>query len=444
MSRDISCTMLLGSVCIRAVVAGEWRKRQEVEGRRRRRQPRHHDHIRLHSNSSTTRVETRRTSSTQTPFTTNTFSANARINRGNMRPFCIQPDLLHRGRSIYRDLADNLNSVMLRHNVVRPSLCARRQSPERKSALQAQLGPVTTFYGPNNRSFAVYEDRVYVGTLDAKIVALDAITALSFWEEQVAILKKGYSGSNPDDRGRWQESDRHQRRRVRHPRLRQGLRRRGKLIWSFDTIPELRRRFGDDDATGRDERRDMAAEKSRASRRMATLRNAGGGVWQNRSRSTSRRSRSLRRRAIRRRVDGSVRPATTSIPTRWSRSIDTGDCVSRFQYIPHDVSRYPTPSARPSWSTRRTVLQEARSSRFCTPARPLHLRARRLAAASCGTRLRSWMQKGRWRCQRQPDLLPTPDYSENTRGGVAASRWSPFPTTSGPPTWPIRINLRRR
>ena len=39
------------------------------------------------------------------------------------------------------------------------------------------LGPITTYCcGPNNRGVAVYEDKVYLATLDAKLVALDAKT----------------------------------------------------------------------------------------------------------------------------------------------------------------------------------------------------------------------------------------------------------------------------
>ena len=39
------------------------------------------------------------------------------------------------------------------------------------------MGPITTYCcGPNNRGVAVYGDRVYLATLDAKLVALDAKT----------------------------------------------------------------------------------------------------------------------------------------------------------------------------------------------------------------------------------------------------------------------------
>src|SRR5882762_11301583 len=45
------------------------------------------------------------------------------------------------------------------------------------------LGPITTYCcGPNNRGVAVYEDKVYLATLDAKLVALDAKTGNKVWQ----------------------------------------------------------------------------------------------------------------------------------------------------------------------------------------------------------------------------------------------------------------------
>ena len=54
-----------------------------------------------------------------------------------------------------------------------------------------KLGPVTTFCcGPNNRGVAVYDDKVYVGTLDAKLVALDAKTGAVVWSQESAIPRR--------------------------------------------------------------------------------------------------------------------------------------------------------------------------------------------------------------------------------------------------------------
>src|SRR5262245_3534118 len=56
------------------------------------------------------------------------------------------------------------------------------------------MGPITTYRcGPNNRGVAVGGDRVFLGTLDAKLVALDAKTGKKLWETQLADPELGYS-----------------------------------------------------------------------------------------------------------------------------------------------------------------------------------------------------------------------------------------------------------
>src|SRR5260221_9763035 len=57
-----------------------------------------------------------------------------------------------------------------------------------------KMGPITTFCcGPNNRGVAAYEGMLYMGTLDAKLVALDAKTGKVAWEVLIADPEKGYS-----------------------------------------------------------------------------------------------------------------------------------------------------------------------------------------------------------------------------------------------------------
>jgi len=52
-------------------------------------------------------------------------------------------------------------------------------------------GPVTTYCcGPNNRGVAIMNDRVYMGTLDAKLLALDAKTGKVLWSTQIADPKR--------------------------------------------------------------------------------------------------------------------------------------------------------------------------------------------------------------------------------------------------------------
>src|SRR6202050_4617746 len=56
------------------------------------------------------------------------------------------------------------------------------------------MAPITTYCcGPNNRGVAVYQDKVYVATLDAMLVALDAKSGNLVWKQQIADPTLGYS-----------------------------------------------------------------------------------------------------------------------------------------------------------------------------------------------------------------------------------------------------------
>ena len=56
------------------------------------------------------------------------------------------------------------------------------------------MGPITVYCcGPNNRGAAVAGDRVYLATLDAKVVALEAKTGKPVWSVQIAEPSLGYS-----------------------------------------------------------------------------------------------------------------------------------------------------------------------------------------------------------------------------------------------------------
>ena len=57
-----------------------------------------------------------------------------------------------------------------------------------------KMGPITTYCcGPNNRGVAVYGNNVYLTTLDAKLVALDAKTGAVKWSKEIADPESGYS-----------------------------------------------------------------------------------------------------------------------------------------------------------------------------------------------------------------------------------------------------------
>ena len=127
-----------------------------------------------------------------------------------------------------------------------------------------KMGPVTTYCcGPNNRGVQVLGDLVYLATLDAKLVALNAKTGDVAWQSDIADPELGYSetmaptvikdkvliGTNGGEYG-----------------IRGFLKaydaKTGKLIWTFNTMPENSVGvWATKDATGRDMHRNIQAEK---------------------------------------------------------------------------------------------------------------------------------------------------------------------------------------
>ncbi len=205
-----------------------------------------------------------------------------------------------------------------------------------------KMGPVTTYCcGPNNRGVNVLGKTVYMGTLDAKLVALDADTGKVLWQTQIAEPELGYSetmaptvinnkvliGTNGGEYGvrgfvkAYNATD-------------------GKLIWTFHTIPEKGQEgvWATHDATGRDMLRNISKEKAALRKAGDFWKRLGGGVWQN--------------PAIDRELnmvyfvagnpspdlDGSIRPGdnlyTNSLV---AVDLDTGKYKCHFQYIAHDV-----------------------------------------------------------------------------------------------------------
>ena len=202
------------------------------------------------------------------------------------------------------------------------------------------MGPVTTYCcGPNNRGVAVSGDRVFMGTLDAKLVALDAKTGKQLWETQIAEPELGYSetmaptvvddmvliGTNGGEYG-----------------IRGFVKAfdvaTGELNWTFHTIPEDSVGvWATHDATGRDMHRDIEAEKAALAEMGDPYETLGGGVWQNPAVD-------LETRRIyvvgnpSPDLDGSLRPGdnlyTDSLV---AVDLDTGEYICHLQYIAHDV-----------------------------------------------------------------------------------------------------------
>jgi len=205
-----------------------------------------------------------------------------------------------------------------------------------------KMGPVTTFCcGPNNRGVAVSGGRLFMGTLDARLLALDAKTGAVIWNTEIADPDKGYSetmaptvvdgkvliGTNGGEYGirgfvkAFSVDD-------------------GKLLWTFATVPEKGHEgvWAVNDATGRDMHRDIAAEKAQFAKDSSFFQTLGGGVWMNPAVD-------LKNRTIwfvvgnpSPDLHGAERPGdnlyTDSIV---AVNLDNGNYKCHFQYVAHDV-----------------------------------------------------------------------------------------------------------
>lgn len=206
-----------------------------------------------------------------------------------------------------------------------------------------KMGPITTFCcGPNNRGVAIEGSRLFMGTLDAKLVSLDAKTGKLLWETEIADPEKGYSetmaptvvdgkvliGTNGGEygiRGFVKAFDANT----------------GKLLWTFYTIPDKGQEgvWAENDATGRNMHRDIAAEKAELAKGGGSFfQTLGGGVWMNPAVD-------LKTRTIFFVVGnpspdlyGAIRPGdnlyTDSLV---ALDLDTGAYKWHYQYIAHDV-----------------------------------------------------------------------------------------------------------
>ena len=204
-----------------------------------------------------------------------------------------------------------------------------------------KMGPITTYCcGPNNRGVAVSGDKVFFGTLDAKLVALDAKSGKRLWETQIASPEKGYSetmaptvvnnkvliGTNGGEygiRGFVKAFDANS----------------GKLLWTFHTTAENSVGvWAKNDATGRDMLRDIAAEKAALKKMGDPYKTLGGGVWQNPAVDLETNRIYFVAGNPSPDLDDSIRPGD-NLYTNSLISVDlnTGKYVCHFQYIAHDV-----------------------------------------------------------------------------------------------------------
>ena len=205
-----------------------------------------------------------------------------------------------------------------------------------------KLGAVKTYCcGPNNRGVAVMGDRLYMGTLDAKLVSLDAKTGKVLWSTQIADPELGYSetmapvavngkiliGTNGGEygiRGFVKAFDAKD----------------GKLLWTFNTVPEKGHEgtWAVNDATNRNLNRDLAAEKAQFAKGGDFYKTLGGGVWMAPAVDVETNTAFFVVGNPSPDLYGTERPGdnlyTDSIV---AVDLNTGTYKWHFQYIPHDV-----------------------------------------------------------------------------------------------------------
>jgi alcohol dehydrogenase (cytochrome c) len=206
-----------------------------------------------------------------------------------------------------------------------------------------KMGPITTFCcGPNNRGVAISNDRLFMGTLDAKLVALDAKTGNLLWETQIADPDKGYSetmapvvvdgkvliGTNGGEygvRGFVKAFDANS----------------GKELWTFYSIPDKGHEgvWAENDATGRNMKRDIAAEKKMLADKGGNFyQTLGGGVWMAPAVDTKTRTVFFLAGNPSPDLYGAERPGDNLYTNSMvAIDLDKGTYKWHFQYIAHDV-----------------------------------------------------------------------------------------------------------
>jgi len=204
-----------------------------------------------------------------------------------------------------------------------------------------KMGPIATYCcGPNNRGVSVSGGKVFLGTLDARLLALDSKSGKVLWDVEIADPELGYSetmaptsvngmvliGTNGGEygiRGFVKAFDENT----------------GKLVWTFHTTPENSVGvWATHDATGRDMKRDIKAEKAALKKLGDPYKTLGGGVWQNPAVDLETNRVYFVVGNPSPDLDGSIRPGdnlyTDSLV---AVDLDTGKYVCHFQYIAHDV-----------------------------------------------------------------------------------------------------------
>jgi alcohol dehydrogenase (cytochrome c) len=200
--------------------------------------------------------------------------------------------------------------------------------------------------GPNNRGVAVYQDKVYMATLDARLVALSARDGSVVWDVEIADPMAGYSETmaplaTPDGKILIGTSG-----------AEYGIRgflkaydaNTGKLLWTWHTIPSPEEggwwgRWVNTALGGKESlNRDIRKEKADSARYADAWTRGGGSIWMTPAYDPNTKTVFVAIGNPSPDLDGSIRPGDN----RWTESIcaiqaDTGKMKWCQQYLPHDV-----------------------------------------------------------------------------------------------------------
>lgn len=195
--------------------------------------------------------------------------------------------------------------------------------------------------GPNNRGVAISGGTVYMGTLDARLVALDSKTGAVKWDVEVADPEAGYSltitplivdnevivGSSGAEYGirgfvrAFNKDD-------------------GKPMWTFYTLPDKgwEGTFTEKTGEGEDLKRNISAEKAAMAQYGDAWKRGGGSVWMTPAYDPTSHNIFFAVGNPSPDLDGTVRPGD-NLYTESIVAIDarTGEYKWHYQEVPHDV-----------------------------------------------------------------------------------------------------------
>lgn len=195
--------------------------------------------------------------------------------------------------------------------------------------------------GPNNRGVAISGGTVYMGTLDARLVALDSKTGAVKWDVEVADPEAGYSltiaplivdnevivgtsGAEYGIRGFVRAYNKED----------------GKPMWTFYTLPDKgwEGNFAEKTGEGEDLKRNITAEKAAMAQYGDAWKRGGGSVWMTPAYDATSHNIFFSVGNPSPDLDGTVRPGD-NLYTESIVAIDarTGEYKWHYQQVPHDV-----------------------------------------------------------------------------------------------------------